>query len=46
MLGVKNLYFWGCSPTTINPSVVKVFQKTFKLKEMTNPEYDFGTMQS
>lgn len=33
--GIKNLFFANCPPTTINPSVVKIFKKIFDLKDIT-----------
>lgn len=43
-IGVKNVYFTDCSPSLINPSVVKTVQNIFGLKKYTTPESDLKAM--
>lgn len=39
-IGIKNVYMCKCSPTLINPAIVKTLQETFNIKEITDAKTD------
>lgn len=39
-IGIKNVYMCKCSPTLINPTLVKALQETFGIKEITDAQRD------
>lgn len=43
-LGVEQVYFWGCSPNLLNPSLVTFAQELLSIKKYTTPEADLKEM--
>lgn len=39
-IGVKNIYFWDCLPTLVNPTLIEAMREFYFMKKYTTPETD------